>query len=412
MFNVKNLLEEHGHTVIPFSIHSNRNVPTEYAKYFAEPIGGRDATYYEDYRKTPKTILKMLSRSIWSPEVKRAIQREIREVKPDVVYTIHFVNKLSPSVLKGAAQMGVPVVSRLSDYFLLCPRFDFLCDRKICEDCLTQGYRSCIRKRCVKHSLSASLIRVISMKIHDRIHIYDCVDAFVAPSEFMKRKLSEHGFEAERIHCIPTFAAPVRKNEEAPAREGAGPSEPASGGYGLYFGRIAEEKGVDTVVKACEKLPDHTVKIMGDDTTEEAVRLKEYGKEHHLTNLEFLGFQSGDALETVIEGARYVMIPSVWYDNLPNTALEAFRHAKPVIASRIGSLPELVEDGRNGYLFEAGNADQLAERIRLLDDDGRVREMGAAGLRLLEERFSAEKHYEALIHVFEEAVRGKAGPRS
>ena len=166
MFNIKKMLEDNGHEVIPFSIHSNKNVETEYSKYFVEPIGSRDATYFEECKKTPKVIWQMLTRSIYSTEVEKAIKKEIKDVKPDLVYIIHFVNKLSPSVICGAKKMDVPVVLRLSDYFLLCPRFDFMYNKKPCEECLTKGYRTCIKKRCVKGSLFASVVRVFSMKVH------------------------------------------------------------------------------------------------------------------------------------------------------------------------------------------------------------------------------------------------------
>ncbi len=396
MFNIKKMLEEHGHEVIPFSIHSNKNVETEYSKYFVEPIGSRDATYFDECKKTPKTIWQMLTRSIYSIEVERAIKKQIKEVKPDLVYTIHFVNKLSPSVLKGAKAMGVPVVSRLSDYFLLCPRFDFLHDKKICEDCLKCGYVSCVKKRCVKGSLFASIVRVFSMKVHEMIHVYDNVDAFITPSNFLREKLVANKFQAEKIHCIPTFTA--SKSEVG---------EPQLGTYGLYFGRVAEEKGVDTVVKAFEKMPSHQVKIMGDDTTDEAVRLKKYVEERDIKNVEFLGFKGGAELESVIKGARYTLIPSIWYDNLPNTALESFQYSKPVIASNIGSLPELVTDEFNGYLFEAGNAEQLIEKVKLLDDDKKVMEMGKNSRSCLESKFAPQIHYDALMKVFEGVLNKK-----
>lgn len=400
MFNIKRVLEQHGHEVIPFSVHSNRNVPTEYAKYFVEPIGGRDATYFEEVKKTPRSIWQMLTRSIYSFEVKKAIQREIEDVKPDLVYIIHFVNKLSPSVIRGAKQLGVPVVLRLSDYFLLCPRFDFLYQRHICEECLTKGCRACIQKRCVKGSLFASTVRVLSMKIHSLLQIYNDVDAFITPSEFLKKKLADNGFDKEKIHCIPTFAA----------QERAAVRDPLIGSYGLYFGRITEEKGVDTLVRAYETMPDHLLKVVGDDTTQEAVRLKAYIAEHSIRNVEFLGFKSGEELEELIRGARFAAIPSIWYDNLPNTALEAFQQSKPVLASNIGSLPELVEDGFNGYLFAMGNAEELAEKVRLLDSDDRVREMGGNSRRLFEEKFGAEKHYEALMEVFRAVLQRYAAP--
>ena len=394
MFNIKKILEEHGHEIIPFSVHSNKNVETEYAKYFVEPIGGRDATYFEECKKTPKTIWQLMTRSIYSFEVKKAIQKEIKDTKPDLVYIIHFVNKLSPSVIKGAKQMKVPVILRLSDYFLLCPRFDFLCGTDICEDCLTKGYRSCIKKRCVKNSLAASFIRVFSMKIHQLFHIYKDVDAFITPSRYLKNKLIENGFNKAKIHCIPTFTTSRTQI-----------SKPIIGEYGLYFGRIAVEKGVDTVVKAYEKLPDHKVKIMGDDTTDEALHLKKYIQEKNLKNIEFIGFKAGAELEDVIKNSRFTLIPSIWYDNLPNTALESFQYSKPVIASNIGSLPELVVDGYNGYLFNPYNIDEMIEKIKILDDDEKVQKMGANSLHRLEKKFSPNKHYELLIKVINDIIK-------
>lgn len=395
MFNIKRMLEENGHEVIPFSVHSNKNVETEYAKYFVEPIGSRDVTYFDECKKTPKAIWQMITRSIYSVEVEKAIRKEIKEENPDLVYIIHFVNKLSPSVIYGAKKMGLPVVMRLSDYFLLCPRFDFMYEKKPCEECLARGYGVCIKRRCVKGSLFASMIRVLSMKVHELINIYKEVDAFITPSEFLKQKLIENGYDEKKINCIPSFT--VSESETG---------EPEVGSYGLYFGRIEEEKGVDVVVRAYEKLPGYQVKIAGDDTTEEAVRLKEYIKEKCLVNIEFVGFKSGRELENIIRSARFTLIPSLCYDNLPNTALESFQHSKPVIASDIGSLPEIVTNGVNGYLYAAGNADELCEKIRQMDDDQKVKRMGAASRERLSGKFAPEVHYHALMRVFDE-VMGK-----
>ena len=390
MFHVKKLLEENGHDVIPFSVHSTKNVQSEYSKYFVEPIGSRDAVYFREVKKTPKSIWQMLTRSIYSIEVKKAIQKEINDVKPDLVYIIHFVNKLSPSVITGAKAMNIPVVLRLSDYFLLCPRFDFLCQKKVCEECLTKGYRACIRKKCVQSSKLASLIRVISMKFHRLIKVYDKVDYFITPSDFLRNKLIDNGFCSEKIVCIPTFTSSDALSI---------PTQ--SGTYGLYFGRISEEKGIETLIQAYKSMPEKQLKIMGDDTTEEAVRLKEYVYRKGMTNVQFLGFRSGAELEHIIGNARFTLIPSIWYDNLPNAALESFQFSKPVIASNIGSLPELVHDGVNGYLFEPGNIEDLIAKIILLDDDERIRAMGAQSRRLLDSHFSPKTHYDSLMKVFE-----------
>lgn len=394
MFNIKKMLEDNGHEVIPFSVHSNKNIETEYSKYFVEPIGSRDATYFEECKKTPKVIWKMFSRSVYSKEVEKAIQREINDVQPDLVYIIHFVNKLSPSVICGAKKMGLPVVLRLSDYFLLCPRFDFMFDKKPCEDCLHFGYKSCIKKKCVKGSLFASAIRVFSMKVHALMNVYKNVDAFITPSEFLKNKLIQNGFDQDKITCIPTFTS--SKSEVGKSK---------IGDYGLYFGRITEEKGVETVIKAYEMMPERNVKIMGDDTTDEAKRLKSYIANNKITNVDFVGFKSGEELENIIKGARFTLIPSIWYDNLPNTALESFQYSKPVIASNIGSLPELVVDGENGYLFKPANENELCEKIKLFDSDDLVKKMGEASRKRLETYFAPKKHYDSLIKVFKKVQK-------
>ena len=226
------------------------------------------------------------------------------------------------------------------------------------------------------------------------MHIYDYVDAFITPSEFLKNKLVANGFQKDKITCIPTFTSSRSTIDE-----------PIVGDYGLYFGRVTEEKGVETVVKAYEKLPDKHVKIMGDDTTEEAARLKKYIAERGIKNIEFLGFKSGIDLENVIKNSCFTMIPSIWYDNLPNTALESFQYYKPVIASNMGSLPELVVDGVNGYLFDPYNPDELVEKIKLLDDEELVVEMGMNSRKRLDDRFAPKTHYNSLLHIFEKLVK-------
>lgn len=394
MFNIKKVLEENGHEVFPFSIHSSRNVESEYSEYFVEPIGDREAVYFDEVKKTPKSIWQMLTRSIYSFEVKKAIQKEIEDLHPDLVYIIHFVNKLSPSVITGAKEMGVPVVLRLSDYFMLCPRFDFLNNKSICEDCLSKGYISCIKKKCVKGSFFASVVRVISMRVHKLLRIYDKVDAFITPSEFLKKKLIENGFDNLKIHRIPTFTL-ASDNVSLKSR---------IGDYGLYFGRITEEKGVETVVKAYEKIPTKELKIVGDDTTDEAIRLKKYISEKRLSNIIFLGFKTGIELENIIAGSRFIIIPSIWYDNLPNTALESFIYSKPVIASNIGSLPELVKNNYNGFLFEPRNYNQLIDCILKLDDDSLVSSFGENGNLLLNSEFSLENHYNQLTNLFMDII--------
>jgi len=396
MFNITKKLEKEGHEVIPFSIKSNKNEKTEYEKYFAEPIGGRDAVYYEDCKKTPKTIIQMLSRSIYSFETKKAIKKIIKDTNPDVVYILHFVNKLSPSIIKGAKEMKKPVVLRLSDYFLLCPKFDFLSEGEICEDCLKYGYKSCIKKKCVKNSLFASIVRVMSMKIHKLIKIYNNVDVIITPSKYLKSKLEKNGFENNEIYHIPTFC-----NEKSADINNVGQ-------YGLYFGRITKEKGVEYIVKAYEKLDEnHKLKIMGDDSTPEAAKIKQYIQEKNIKNIEFLGFKQGEELENIIKNSRFIMVPSIWYENLPNTILEGFAYGKPVIATNIGSLTETIKDGENGFLFNIGDINKIVESILKLDDDNLVKKIGKNNVEEIKEKYSVDKHYNKLMKIFKKVKEEK-----
>ena len=400
MFNIKELLEKNGHEVIPFSVQSSRNEYSEYEKYFAKPIDNGDAVYYDDVKKTPKTILRLMGRSIYSFEVKSAIKKVICEVKPDVVYIIHFINKLSPSVITGAKELGVPVVLRLSDFFLICPCCDFMHNRHICEDCLKYGYKSCIKNKCIKNSLAASFIRVLAMKTHKWMKVYDKVDAFITPSNYLRQKLISNGFDGKKIVCIPTFAKDTEIEDS---------SKTIIGDYGLYFGRISVEKGIETLIKAYKKMPDKNLVIMGDDSTSEAIRLKKYVGKKHLNNIDFIGFKSGNELEEVIQKARFVVIPSIWYDNLPNTALEAFKYSKPIIASNIGSLPEIVNDKVNGLLFSPGNIEDLADKIKMIENTEMLESLGHNSRHTYCNKYSEQKHYRRLTRLFEKVVKLKNG---
>lgn len=386
MFNLMEKLEAEGHEVINFSVRSNRNKSSPYEKYFVDPIGGMDQVYYEDYRKTPRTIMQLLSRSSFSPEVKRAVKRIIKETDPDVVYILHFINKLSPSVIKGAKETGKKVVVRLSDYFLLCPRFDFLHEDKVCEDCLTKGYRSCVKKKCVKHSTAASLVRVLSMKLHKAMNIYKNVDAFICPSAFLRDKLVANGMAPERVHHVLTFTAEMDHDTDRIGR------------YGLYLGRLSQEKGILSLLKAYQMLgPGHQLYIVGNYASDVGKGLMDFVQRNQMKNVTFTGFLAGDELNKMIQEARFVCVPSIWYENIPNSVIEAYAAGKPVLCSRIGSMTEMVEDGCNGLLFEPDNAQEIADCVRRMDEDALVLQMSKNARASFEEKYTADAHYQKLM---------------
>ncbi len=391
MFNIKKVFEQKGHNVVPFSVKNNKNVETEYKKYFVNPIGGENVVYFNEYKKTPKNIIKMLSRSFYSPEVKRALEYEIHNEKPDAIYILHHVNKMSPSVISAAKKSGKKVIVRLSDFFLMCPRFDFLCNGDVCEKCLKGSLFNGIKNNCVQDSKAASLIRVLSMQFHRIIKIYDQVDYFVSPSAFLRKKLIEFGFDERKVIHIPTFI------DTSVIRESY-----SNENYILYLGRLNKEKGVEYLVRAMEKVEDKSLrlKIVGDASDGEIQNIQNIINEKSITNVDLVGFKSGKELENMYSKAKFIVVPSIWYDNMPNVLLEAFAYGKPAIVSDFGSLPEVVDDKVNGLLFRLKDVEDLAKKINFLNSrDDLIVEYGKNARQKAEQYYNSELHYKKLSEI-------------
>lgn len=391
MFNIKRILENHKHKVIPFSVKYKMNVKTDYDKYFIEPIGGADKIYFNEYKMSFKTIRQLISRSFYSFEAKNAIYSEIVKEDVDVVYILHHVNKISPSIIAAAKKANRKVVVRLSDFFLMCPSFHFLKKGQICEECLKGSLFNALKDKCVQNSLPATMVRILSMYFHRLIKIYDKADYFVTPSKILKEKLVQFGFDKDKILHIPTF---IDSSNIEPSYENKN--------YILYFGRVSKEKGVEYLVRAFKNIKDKNIQlhIVGHSNDGEIENLKKITAEENIKNVLFLGKKMGLDLIDSIKYAKFVVIPSIWYDNMPNVLLESFCYGKPVIASNIGSLPEVIDDKKNGLLFERKNVKDLTEKIDYLNgNEELIIEYGKNARRKIEELYNPENHYNKLIEL-------------
>jgi glycosyltransferase involved in cell wall biosynthesis len=391
MFTIKELLESHGHTVIPFSVHSKNNVKTEYENYFADPIGGDDQIYYEDYKKNIKTVLQMLDRQFYSFSVKKKLERLIVDTSPDVCYLMHHYNKLSPSVIDACKKFRIPVIMRLSDFFLACPNALFIRDGKVCEECLQKSLFSAVKHRCVKNSMSSSFIKVTAMYTHKLLGIYKKINYIIAPSAFtiskIKLKLPKNKFVQ-----IPTFVNPTEKYNSK------------IGSYALFVGRTQEEKGVMTLIKAVQGTK-HKLKIVGKSSTEYDQKIKDYLRDNNLKNIEFVGPKYGKELHNIYRHARCVIVPSELYDNMPNVVLEGMIFSKPIIASNLGSFKELIAEKQTGLLFEPKNVIELRKKMDLVfKNDKLARKLGKNAYNEAITKYSPEKHYLKLINVFNKAI--------
>lgn len=406
LFNVIDLLESNGHTVIPFSVKNKLNKPSAYENYFLDPVGEAEEVYFSEYKKTSiKTVARSFSRMFYSFEAKRKLDSLIKAVNPDLIYVLHYQNKISASIFDAAAKNNVPVIHRISDFGQICSNALFYRPRQkdICERCLSGSKINAVLNKCVYDSYVYSSIKAASLKFQEIMGLSKKIQAFVVPSKFTLEKLRVHGFPAQNLVHIPSFF-----NFQFISRELKITYEP----FALYIGRIEPEKGLLTLVKAFENTA-FRLKIIGFSSTGFDEELKDYlkDKNHHV---EFLGKKGFDEIQVYLSKCSFTIVPSEWYDNFPNTLLESFAFKKCAIATNTGSLKELVIDNETGILFKLKDIEDLRSKIAyLFGNENICKDLGGNAFNMLEKEYSAKEHYLKLNNLFNKVVENyQTAPKS
>ncbi len=383
-FNIKNILESNGHTVVPFSVKSSRNLPNDYEKYFLDIVD--DEIYFAKAQKSLKVILKSFTRMFYSFEAKRKFKQLLKDTRPDVVYIMQYHNKISPSIIDAANSLNIPVVHRISDFQYMCPNALFYNDVKgVCEDCLNGKARNCVKYKCVLNSRVYSAIKVIAMKFHNMLGFTKKISAFVVPSTFTISKLNQFGIPLDKLHHIPTF---FNLKDEDPQVD----YEP----FMLYIGRIESYKGLMTMINAFV-WTDYNLKIIGFSNDGYVDKLKDHLKDKQ-HNIEFLGKMDFEQISTYLKSCLCTIVPSECYDNFPNAILESFAFKKAVIATDFGSLPELVIDNQSGLTFKYADSEDLRQKIvHMFESPTEAKRLGEYAFKTLLEKYSPEVHYNKLI---------------
>ena len=331
-------LTQAGHQVAKFCMTDKRNFDDTWSGYWSSQI---------DFEQPGlKDKLRAPGRIIYSRAAKKGLAKMIKDFQPDIIHAHNIYHQLSPSVLDAAREAGVPVVMTLHDYKLICPNYQLLNHGQICEKCLDGNFWHCWQEKCFKNSRSQSFLASLEAVFHQNYQTYQKgVKLFIAPSRFMAEKCQAAGWPADRFQVL------INPVPELPA----GQRQPQ--GYFLYAGRLSAEKGLDILLRALAKT-DYRLKIAGRGSQESALRqlVSDLGLKERV---EFLGQQIHDQLAVLLDGAVALVLPSIWYENMPLNILEALGRGCPVVASRIGGVPEVIKDNENGWLFEAGNYDAL-----------------------------------------------------
>ncbi|MGB7353789.1 MAG: glycosyltransferase family 4 protein [Acidobacteriaceae bacterium] len=336
-------------------------------------------------------------RCVYSKDSARTMLWRVSDFRPDVVHIHNFFPTLSPSIHHVLSSAGVPVVQTLHNYRLLCPASTLLRDGKPCEDCAFRLLPlPAVRHKCYRGSMSASAAVAAMLAFHRQLGTWRrTVSRFIALSEFAREKFTAGGIPREKIVVKPNFVA---------SDPGIGSGR---GGYALFVGRLAEEKGIQVLLDAWKLLPlGIQLRIVGDGP----LRQKVEQTAHNSTNIEWLPWQSREEVCRLMADAAVLIMPSIWYEGFGLVIIEAYATALPVIASQIGVLGEIVEDGVTGRLFQPGNAQDLARKVtEILSSPARLSQLRSNARREYEEKYTPNTNYDMLMDIYWKAIGDECG---
>jgi len=380
-------LRQEGHEVAVFSMRHPKNLPSLWEKYFVSRLSFNESKL-RDKLLTPGRI-------IYSLEAKWKFARLVRDFKPEIIHIHNIYHQLSPSILSVARKYKIPVVMHLHDYKLVCPNYQLFVDNEICYRCRGGHYCQAIKHRCFQKSFWKSALVALEMFLHHKLwKIYEKnIALYLAPSAFMKKTVVSFGIPENKVEVLYNFIdRPAPQNSQIPVQD-----------YLLYYGRLSPEKGIDILLQSVKLLPGNVeLKIVGSGPDQKRLEadVKSLGLEGAV---KFLGPKFGSELEQIILGAKAIIIPSVWAENMPFVLLESLVLGKVVIASRTGGLPELIVEGESGFLFENGSAAELAEKIKSLENYNLASIGSAAKKQVLD--LTLEKHYKKLLTVYQNFIK-------
>ncbi len=388
-FNLAALLRERGHVVNFFAMQGAANLPDPNTDLFVSHVDFRAMNKH----KNPAAAWRVLARSIYSTEARRKFTHMLDRVRPDIVHLQNIHAHITPSIILAAKKRGIPVVWTLHDYKLVCPNSHCIVDQtgQICEACRGGRFWQAVQKRCKKGSLLASGMASMEAYAHRWMRVRENVSAFLCPSSFLRNKLLENGFDPRK-----TIHLPLPLPEKALERTSD------DRGYMLFLGKLETIKGILPLFEAARLAPN--VPVIAAGRVEEP--LKSQMASLLPPNVSYAGFQSGSELAELQRGARALVFPSLWYENQPMSILETFALGKPVIASNLGGMRELIGANERGLLVPMGDAAALAQAMTWMSDHPQeAHGQGEKAFQYAVENHSAENHYQRMMVIYQEAIR-------
>jgi glycosyltransferase involved in cell wall biosynthesis len=345
--------------------------------------------------------VSMVPKVVWAPEARKEVARVLQQHRPDLVHIHNTFFMISPSIYQACEEAGVPVVQTLHNYRLLCPAATFFRDGRVCEECMQQSLWHSVLHGCYRDSRPATAVVALMLAVHRQFKTWTrnrlC---FIALTEFSRAKFIQGGFPASRIFVKPNFVHPD---------PGLG-----SGGrdYALFVGRLSPEKRVSTVLSAWQRLPER-IPLLVIGGGPERSHLEARAKRRDIEGVYFQGPLPRRHTIAAIQNARFLVFSSEWYENFPVTIAEAFACGTPVIASRMGAMCEIIEDGRTGLFFQPGDPEDLARKVAWAwSHPDRLEEIGREARREYETKYTAEVNYQQLMRIYRAALSSQTAERT
>ena len=378
IFKLGDYLKSQGHEVQYFGM-----------EHKGRCVGNRVNAYTSDMDFHGESRLAKLTyplKTIYSSEARKKLRLVLNDFKPDVCHLNNFNYQLTPSIILEIQKWRKEgnkcrIVFTAHDYQLVCP--NHMCNNpntgENCEKCLGGHFLNCVKGKCIHGSTARSVIGMLEAEFWKRNGAYDYIDTMICCSKFLKTKMDSNPLFAQKTIALHNFVDKVEWKDTCKKE------------YALYFGRYSKEKGIETLIQVCKQLPDIPFVFAGTGPLESELS--------GIPNVRNVGFQRGKALEKLIREARFSIYPSEWYENCPFSVMESQMYGTPVLGADIGGIPELIEAGKTGTLFESGNANELKEKIQTLWSDHALTDQYMENCKLI--RFDTiEDYYKKLIPIY------------
>ena len=345
MLKLAEELKAKGHEVEYFGMYDEKNT-----------VGNSSGLYTTnmDFHSTGVSRFLYPFKIIYSFEAYKKISKVLDDFKPDVVHMNNINFQLTPSIIYAVKKRNIPLVQTVHDYQLICPNhllYSFE-EVKPCERCINGSKFNCVKHNCIHGSKVKSILGAIEAKLYSALKTYKKVDLYVTPSRFLESKL----LSASRLFEGKTFTI-HNFIEKKPIPEKVADEKP----YIAFASRLSREKGIDILAEAAKLVPEYSFMIAGTGPDDECLK--------NIPNVTLKGFLTGDELISLIANARFMILPSVCYENCPLNILEAHAFGVPVLTMNYGGMAELVDDGRTGILINEPTGEAIASAIRKSFED-------------------------------------------